>query len=90
MRLRVLKGFQEWSKKIEEIKKLNLPVDDFYSHLEKEVRELSEGRNEDEMRDVINVIGMCYVVGDYKVNFQDCLDKLKQREKKYEVDKQTP
>jgi predicted house-cleaning noncanonical NTP pyrophosphatase (MazG superfamily) len=90
MKLGIFKGFREWVEKIEEIKKLNLPVEDFYSHLEKEVKELVEGRNEDEMSDVMNLVGMCYMVGKYKTSFYDCLNKLKIREEKYEQRRQSP
>ena len=90
MKLGIFKGFREWQSKIEQIASLGLPVDDFYLHLQKEAKELGGGRNEDEMRDVINTMAMCYAVGKYKTSFQDCLDKLKQREEKYEQRREHP
>jgi len=90
MKLGIFKGFRKWQSKIEEIAKLGLPVNDFYAHLEKEAKELSDGRNDDEMKDVINVIAMCYTVGKYKVSFEDCYNKLKLREEKYESKRQKP
>jgi len=86
----ILKGKKKWSKKLEEIKELGLPLEDFYTHLRKEVEELIEGRNNGEMVDVINTLGMLYVVGNYKVTLNDCYDKLKAREKKYEIERRTP
>lgn len=86
----ILTGFVEWKDKIEEIKKLNLPLEDFYVHLKKEVNELDEGRNADEMCDAINTLFMVYTMGDYNVTFKDCYDKLKKREEKYEIKKCKP
>lgn len=86
----ILDGFEEWSTKIEEIAQLGLPIEDFYTHLKKEIIELDEGRNEDEMIDVINCIAMLYAMGQYNITFKDCYDKLKAREKKYEQERQTP
>ena len=86
----MLVGFEEWEEKIKQIASLNLPMDDFYRHLRKEAAELEAGRNPDEMRDVLNLVAMIYVQGNYRVNFRDCLAKLKAREQKYETERRTP
>jgi len=86
----ILDGIELWSKKIDEIAQLGLPVEDFYTHLKKEVKELDEGRNEDEMIDVINCVAMLYTTSQYNVTFRDCYLKLKAREEKYEQRRETP
>ena len=86
----LLDGIELWSEKIDESAQLGLPVEDFYTHLKKEVIELDEGRNEDEMTDVINCIAMLYTASNYKVTFRDCYNKLKAREAKYEHRRETP
>jgi len=86
----LLDGVELWSKKIDEISQLGLPVEDFYTHLKKEVTELDEGRNEGEMIDVINCVAMLYTASQYKVTFRDCYNKLKVREEKYEQRRETP
>lgn len=83
-------GWEQWYEKLSEIKHLNLPIEDFYIHLQKEVNELRAGRNNEEMIDVINVLGMLYVVGNYDVTLRDCYLKLKKRAVKYEKEKQKP
>ena len=87
---RLVGGFDMWAKKLEEIAALGLPAEDFYTHLKKEVVELDEGRNDGEMVDVINCLGMLIYTQGYRVDFYDCLAKLKAREEKYEKRRETP
>jgi hypothetical protein len=87
---RLTDGFDAWSRKLEEIAALGLSNEDFYTHLKKEVVELDEGRNDEEMVDVLNCVGMLIYSQGYRVDFQDCLAKLKAREEKYERRRETP
>lgn len=88
--VKFLEGAREWAVKIDAIAALDLPLEDFYTHLRKETLELEEGKNPEEMIDVLNCIGMLYAAGKFNVTLAECYQKLLSRERKYEQERQHP
>lgn len=85
-----LQGCDQWVHKLRQIERLHLPIGDFYTHLVKEAKELKDNPSPEELVDVINCVGMIYVCDKKIVTLQDCYNKLLQRERKYEQERQHP